>query len=74
MRFLEFKNGIQTYVTEEEQILLDRIHNEGQVSKQDLDEREQIVANKLTQKNILIRRKQDETLNYKISKNFTATH
>ena len=74
MRFLEFKNGIQTYVTEEEQTLLDRIKEQGQVGKKDLNEREQVVAHKLAQKNILIRHKQDETINYKISKNFATTH
>ena len=74
MRFLEFKNGIQTYVTEEEQTLLNRIREEGLVGKKDLTEREQVVAHKLTQKNILIRQKQDEQINYRISKNFTATH
>ena len=43
MRFVEFTSGVQTYVSKEEQELIETI-SENPVKKRDLKEREQEVA------------------------------
>jgi len=75
MRFVEFTSGLQTFVTKEEQDLIETM-SKGPVNKRDLSEREQVVARRLTEKSILIRQKQDDSIYYKLSKaaNSTSTY
>lgn len=65
MRFVEFTSGLQTFVTQEEQELIEQI-SEKPVSKRDLTERQQEVARRLTEKSILIRQKQNDSIIYKL--------
>lgn len=67
MRFVEFVNGIKTFVSGEEQDLIRHIDEAGSVRKKDLKERQQLLANRLTEKSILIRQKNGEHIEYKLS-------
>lgn len=75
MRFVEFTSGLQTFVTKEEQDLIETM-SKGPVNKRDLSERQQQVARRLTEKSILTRQKQDDSIYYKLSKaaNSTSTY
>ena len=75
MRFVEFTSGLQTFVTKEEQDLIETM-SKGPVNKRDLSEREQVVARRLTEKSILTRQKNDDSIYYKLSKaaNSTSTY
>jgi len=68
MRYVEFTQGYNTFVSGEEQDLIEAIAEKGQVLKRELSEREQKVASNLVNKSILIRQKTDEKIFYKISK------
>jgi len=72
MRFVEFTSGLQTFVTKEEQELIETM-SKGPVKKRDLNEREQQVARRLTEKSILTRQKQDDSIYYKLSKAANST-
>ena len=48
MRFVEFTNGIKTYVSGEEQDLLKHIDENNSVLKKDMTERQQLLASRLT--------------------------
>ena len=76
MRFVEFDNGIKTYVSGEEHDLLEQIANAGSISKRDLKEREQQLAKDLTIRSILIRQKVNDDIQFKISKtaNYTTAY
>ena len=65
MRFVEFTSGLQTFVTQEEQELIEQI-SEKPVRKRDLTERQQEVARRLTEKSILIRQKQNDNIIFKL--------
>lgn len=65
MRFVELTNGLNTFVTKEEQDLVRKINAKGLVEKKDLSEREQEVARRLTEKSILIRQKQNEQIYFR---------
>ena len=67
MRFIEILNKIQIPVTNEEQCVLERIQNDGKVSKRDLTEREQYLANQLVNKSIIVRKKHNGNIIYKKS-------
>jgi len=68
MRYIEFTQGYTTFVSGEEQDLIEAIAEKGQVLKRELSEREQKVASNLVNKSILIRQRTDEKIFYKISK------
>ena len=67
MRYVEFKNGIQTFVTREEQELLIKL-NGSPIAKKDLTERENQVAKRLAEKSILTRQKNNDSIYYRVSK------
>ena len=69
MRFVEFKNGLITYVNGEEFDMLKMFAENKAVNKKDLSERELAVVNNLVNKEIIIRRKQHESITYRVSKN-----
>ena len=60
MRFTEFKPGLSTFITNEEQDLFRKIHSEGKVSK-----REQNIANQLVIRNMLVRKRVNDSIIYK---------
>lgn len=68
MRYVEFTQGYNTFVSGEEQDLIETITEKGQVLKSELSEREQKVASNLANKSILIRQRTDEKIYYKVSK------
>ena len=68
MRYVEFTQGYDTFVSGEEQDLIEAIMEKGQVLKNELSEREQKVASNLANKSILIRQRTDEKIYYKVSK------
>ena len=68
MRYVEFTKGFSTFVSGEEQDLIEAIRAKGQVLKRELSEREQKVASNLANKSILIRQRTDEKIYYKVSK------
>lgn len=65
MRFVEFKPGMSVFITNEEQDLFRKIHSEGKVSKRSLTEREQEIANKLVVKNMLVRKRINDSIIFK---------
>lgn len=69
MRFVQFKDGLQTFISGEERDLIETINDKGLVLKKDLSEREQQVARRLAEKSILIRQKTDEKIYYKLGYN-----
>ena len=69
MRYVEFKTGLQTFVSGEEQDLIETINEKGRVLKRDLTEREQEVARRLAEKSILTRQKTNEKIYYKVANN-----
>jgi len=69
MRYVEFRTGLQTFVSGEEQDLIETINEKGRVLKKDLTEREQEVARRLAEKSILTRQKTNEKIYYKVANN-----
>lgn len=67
MRFVEFDSGLRTYVNKEEQELIARVFDDGEVLKRDLKEREQLIATRLVSKDVLIRSKVNDQIQFKIS-------
>lgn len=65
MKIVELtKNKLFMPLTNEEYALLEKFSNEP-ISKQELDEREQIIANQLTVKDVLVRINEDGKIVYK---------
>lgn len=71
MRYVEFKQGYNTFVSGEEQDLIEVIQSKGKVQKNELSERQKKVASNLTNKSILIRQRTDEKIFYKLSNQTT---
>lgn len=67
MRFVEFTNGIKTFVSGEEQELIKHVMETGIVLKKDLKERQQLLAKRLAEKSILIRQKVGNDIQFKLS-------
>jgi hypothetical protein len=67
MRFIEILGGLQAPVSNEEDALVSKIIQEQSMPKQNLDEREQEVARKLTSRGILKRIKIDGATHYKVN-------
>ena len=66
MKIVEFTNGIQMPITNEESDVLARFDSaDTVVIKNTLTEREQVLANQLVNKGVLIRRNQDGKIYYK---------
>jgi len=73
MRYVEFTQGYNTFVSGEEQDLIEAITEKGQVLKNELSERQQKVASNLANKSILIRQRTDEKIYYRISRDAGPT-
>ena len=65
MKIVELISRIQLPITNEEAELLDRFVEGSTILKTELDERQQVVANQLVNKNVLIRRIQDGQVLFK---------
>lgn len=65
MKIVELtKTKLLLPITNEESELLERFHDEP-IAKSQLDEREQLLANQLTQKDVLLRSNTDGKIYYK---------
>lgn len=70
MKIVEFTNGIQLPVTNEESDLLGQFENtETVILKNTMTEREQVIANQLVNKGVLYRRNQDGQIQYRRQNN-----
>lgn len=65
MKIVELTNKLLLPITNEESELLERFIGETPVAKSHLDEREQLLANNLTVKDVLIRTNTDGKIYYK---------
>lgn len=64
MKIVELKNKIQLPINNEEADLLKRFVDESPIAKSHLDEREQMLANQLTVKDVLLRTNEDGKIYY----------
>lgn len=64
MKIVELLSNIQVAITNEQADLLGRFQHEPSIPKNKLDEREQIIANQLTQQDILLRRNENGQITY----------
>jgi hypothetical protein len=65
MKIVEFINGLRMPITNEESDVLSRFDNaEHTINKQDLTEREQVLANQLVNKGVLVRKNTDGQIHY----------
>ena len=65
MKIVELTNKLLLPITNEEQELLERFIGDTPLAKSHLDEREQLLANNLTVKDVLIRTNTDGKIYYK---------
>jgi len=65
MKIVELTNKLLLPITNEEQELLERFVGDALIAKSHLDEREQLLANNLTVKDVLIRTNTDGKIYYK---------
>lgn len=65
MKIVELVNNIQLPITNEESELLERFISDTPIAKAHLSEREQVLANQLTVKDVLLRTSNDGKIYYK---------
>lgn len=65
MKIVELLNKVQLPITNEEADLLSRFESGKFVPRSELNERQQLVANQLVVKDVLLRRNQDGKIFYK---------
>lgn len=65
MKIVELVNNIQLPITNEEAEILERFVGDTPIAKSHLDEREQVLANQLTVKDVLLRTNEDGKIYYK---------
>jgi len=66
MKIVEFMGGLQLPITNEESDVLRQFHDtEITIEKSSLTEREQVIANQLVNKGVLVRRNQDGKIQYR---------
>lgn len=63
MKIVELTNKLLLPLNNEEQELLEKFSNEP-LAKSELDEREQVLANQLTNKDVLLRKNEDGKIHY----------
>ena len=65
MKIVELINNIQLPITNEEAEILERFVGDTPIAKSHLNEREQVLANQLTVKDVLLRTNTDGKIYYK---------
>lgn len=65
MKIVEITNNIKLPITNEEAELLDKFNEGVSIAKNEFNERQQLVANQLVNKDVLLRRNQDGKIFYK---------
>lgn len=64
MKIIELVNSIHVPITNEEYDILNLFHNQSELHKQDLNEREIQLANSLVNKDVLYRQNQNGRITY----------
>ena len=64
MKIVELLNNVHIPITNEQADLLGRFQHESKISKKQLSEREQLIANQLTTQDILLRRNENGQITY----------
>lgn len=64
MKIVELLSKIQVPINNEQSDLLDRFQHEPKISKNQLSEREQLIANQLTSQDILLRKNHNGQIIY----------
>lgn len=64
MKIVELLNNVQLALTNEQAELLGRFQLESKIDKNSLSEREQLIANQLTEQDVLLRRQENGTITY----------
>jgi hypothetical protein len=64
MKIVELLNNVQVAINNEQADLLGRFQLESKISKNALNEREQVLANQLTMQDILLRRNENGQITY----------
>lgn len=65
MKIVELINNIQLPITNEEAAVLERFVGDTPIAKSHLNDREQVLANQLTVKDVLLRTNEDGKIYYK---------
>ena len=66
MKIVEFLGGLQLPITNEEADVLSKFDDyDSMLTKKSLTEREQVIANQLVNKGVLVRRTQDGQIQYR---------
>jgi len=65
MKIVELINKIQLPITNEEADLLSKFSDKVSIAKSEFNERQQLIANQLVVKDVLLRRNQDGQIFYK---------
>lgn len=65
MKIVELTNKLLLTITNEEHELLEQFTSDASIAKSQLDEREQIIANQLTVKDVLLRTNEAGKIYYK---------
>ena len=65
MKIVELTNKVLLPITNEEQELLEQFVDDISIAKSQFNEREQLLANQLTNKDVLLRTNQDGKIHYK---------
>jgi len=65
MKIVELTNKLLLTITNEEAELMEKFISEETIAKRDLDEREQVIANQLTTKDVLLRTNEAGKIYYK---------
>jgi hypothetical protein len=65
MKIVELLNKIQLPITNEESDVLGKFNEISAIDKNDLNEREQVIANQLVNKDVLYRKHENGHINYR---------
>lgn len=65
MRIVELLNNITLPITNEESEVLDMLQDNKQIFKSDLDPRQQLIANQLVNKDVLLRIQENGRITYR---------
>ena len=65
MKIVELLNKIQLPITNEESDVLGKFNEIAAIDKNDLNEREQVIANQLVNKDVLYRKHENGHINYR---------
>jgi hypothetical protein len=65
MKIVELVNKVRVPLTNEEADVLGQFHERTTIAREDLDERQNLIANQLVNKDVLLRKNEDGKIKYK---------